>query len=229
MVMSAPGGGAPGPPQGVGGPGPVRLAGLAGGRLAGPAGPVGAHRQAHGRLLRLVGRAAPAPVRGPGPGERPRRGVPGRADPGAGSRRSSGGLGAHRRHQGPGGHGGAGDPLHGRGRAALRPDRRDRRRPGGRHRHPAGADLPVRRPDPAHLHARRPRCAVPEGRGARAGRAATRRPGRGRRHGAGAGAGRGGAGRARARPPRPQGGAADAGGRVPATHRRPGPQREEAR
>ena len=151
--VPAPGGGAPRPPQGVGGPGPVRLARAHRDRLAGADGAVGADRQAEGVVRRPVGRAAPAPVRGAGAGERPRGGVPGRADPGAGPRGPAGGLGAHPRDQGARRHGGAGHPLHGRGRAALRPDRGGRRRAGGRHRHAAGADLQVRRPGQGHLHA----------------------------------------------------------------------------
>ena len=87
------------------------------------------------RLRRAVRRPAAAAVPGAGPAQPAAAGGAGRADPGPGPGRPARRLGrdpgaAGRRHHGP-----AGDPLHGRGGGAVRPGRRDARRPGGGQRH----------------------------------------------------------------------------------------------
>ena len=143
--LPAPGGGAARPHPRVGGARAVRLAHAGGPRLARRHGRMGPGRQEQGRLQRALGRPAPAPVRRPGRGQRPRGRVPRRDDDGPRPRRAARRLGAHPRDPRARHHRRARHPLHGRGRAPVRPHRGHGQGPRRRARQPARPGRRARR------------------------------------------------------------------------------------
>ena len=103
-----------------------------------------------------VRRAAAAAVHRPGPGQRPAGRLPGRDDHRPGPGRPARRLGPRPPHPRPRHHRRAGHPLHGRGRAAVRPDRHHRPGPRRRPGHPARPGHPPHRPGhPAVQHPHR--------------------------------------------------------------------------